>query len=92
MPCITLIQAQALDRHKGLKLFRVKRWGLAKLKICKAKLIFWSNRDGGLGLGLGIVVVIHVCVVGGPWEAPMWREAPWVKPGRSSIPRRNRES
>ena len=24
MPCITLIQAQALDRHKGLKLFRVK--------------------------------------------------------------------
>ena len=22
-------------------------------------------------MGLGIVVVIHVCVVGGPWEAPI---------------------
>ena len=37
MPCITLIQAQALDRHKGLKLVRVKAVDEKEvLKILKA--------------------------------------------------------
>ena len=50
MPCITLIQAQALDRHKGLKLFRVN--------LLRITHLFFSLNTR---LMFMIDMILHIC-------------------------------